>query len=266
MNNDTKLCPYCKEEVQTGAVVCKHCKSKLKGKKKKIHFFVFLLLLIILLPSVAFGSYTGYFYYDNNKKIEKASGFKTNGNYVEALGILEQALKQHPISNQRERILKQKDEVIVLQNDENSYNIGLKYYNEGSYSDAKRVFDLVGKESPKYADAQAKSADCSTKLILATTPSAAATPKTITTVPAQNNNQSKKDFAQSKVDGYVKLMEMVKGYINDDYTKLAECHAEGIVSDCGAIYNPDIAKYQEDFKEYVRQADDWQKQVLQYSQ
>ncbi len=27
--NNTKICPYCAEEIKQAAIICKHCKSKL---------------------------------------------------------------------------------------------------------------------------------------------------------------------------------------------------------------------------------------------
>lgn len=280
------MCPYCKEEVKQEAAVCKHCKSKLKTKKW--HFATLVLLLVFLVPSLAYGSYAGYFYYDNTQKITKASEFEATEKYAEAINELNQALEHHPVSIQKRTILEKKNKMVILKKDNDNYNAGFEPYRDGNYEIAKSWFDLVGKESPKYLDAQAKSADCSAKITAATAKPAASTPKTtLKAAPAstisetqlkQNQlnsiREAKTKIAQGKIDNYNNLIALARKWNKEDRDKQAVCMEkakkyigtgsyDAWKANCD-IYTPSIAKRDAEIIEYQKQVDFWLAQLMSY--
>jgi len=221
-----------------------------------------MLFLVLLVPSLAYGSYVGYFYYDNTQKVAKASEFEATGKYAEAISELNQALQNQPISIQKRTILEQRDKISILKKDEDNFSTGSKLYSDGDYEIAKSWFDLVGKESPKYTDAQVKSADCSAQITATTAKSVASAPKTtlkaapastakpvvpVPTMPtalpaakpvapsptisatqlaqnqANSTREANKKIAQGKIDYYNSLIDLARKYNKDELDKQIAC-------------------------------------------
>jgi len=206
--------------------------------------------------------------YEDKKSFTKASELTNNEDFEGAIELLDGSLKLYPTALQKDKILKQKENTLTLQTDLKNYNEGMGSYDTQSYETAMDRFKLISEDSPKYSDAQAKIADCSSKIVESTaastsTPAARTTPSPSTS--SQNSNQAKRDFAQSKVDLYVGLMKILEEIMASSLADLDSCIAEGIVDDCQSIYQSNFDSNYAQAQDYAKQADDWQKQVLLYS-